>query len=87
MLFLIGILEMAIISAWTKTVSEEKILLSGIITFGNIFVWYYVLQTLLNDLSNWQLIFWYALGCTTGTMLVTSIFNYLKKKQVANKNL
>ena len=37
-LFIIGIIEMIIITAWTKVVSDTKVIASGIITFINILI-------------------------------------------------
>ncbi len=80
-LFLIGIVEMVIIAAWTKLVSDNKIWSSGVVTLINIITWYYVLQTILEDIGNWRLIAVYALGCAIGTMVSTWYFQVRQKKQ------
>ncbi|HLC89514.1 MAG TPA: DUF5698 domain-containing protein, partial [Patescibacteria group bacterium] len=76
----IGIIEMIIITAWTKVVSDTKVIASGIITFINILIWYYVLQVIVEDINNWQLVLLYALGCSLGTILTTLFFKGQEKK-------
>ncbi|MBI2039430.1 MAG: hypothetical protein HYT22_04135 [Candidatus Niyogibacteria bacterium] len=71
MLFLIGILEMLVVTAWTKSVTKAQVVTSGLITVVNIFIWYYVLETIVNDIQNFTLILAYALGCALGTMIGT----------------
>ena len=73
-LFLIGIIEMLIVTAWTKVVTKSQIVLSGVITFLNILIWYYVLERIVSDIANWKLILLYALGCAIGTIIVTLYF-------------
>lgn len=75
-LFLVGVLEMVIVTAWTKTVSDTKVFSSGVITFVNILIWYYVLETIVNDIGNWQLVVLYAFGCAVGTVLCMYYFRY-----------
>jgi len=71
-----GILEMMIISLWTRFVSESKIMASGITTVVNIFIWYYVLQSVIDDIGNVNLVALYAFGCAVGTMITTAYFRY-----------
>jgi len=59
-LFLVGVLEMVIVTAWTKVVTENKVMASGAITMVNI---------------NWKLVVLYALGCAVGTVISTYYFN------------
>lgn len=73
-LFLLGFVEMIIISAWTKLVSEAKVFASGAVTVVNILIWYYVLRTVIDDIANWRLIIGYTLGCALGTMATTAAF-------------
>lgn len=73
-LFFVGIVEMIIVTLWTKAVTESKILASGVITMINIFIWYYVLETIVGDINNWRLIFVYALGCSIGVVLTIVLF-------------
>jgi len=77
-LFLIGIIEMVIISMWTHFVSNNRVIASGITNFVNILIWYYVLQSVMEDINNLSLVLLYALGCAIGTVLTTSYFR-LKK--------
>lgn len=87
MLFLIGIVEMIVVTAWTVVVSESKVLKSGVITSINVLIWYYILNIFVNDINNWVLIAMYAAGCSVGTMLTTYFFKVQKKKARAVKKL
>lgn len=87
MLFFIGVLEMIIISVWTKTVSETKVVVSGVVTLINVVIWYYVLQEIVNDISNWQLIALYAVGCAIGTMATTLFYKIKETKNKAKRAL
>ncbi|MFA5358496.1 MAG: DUF5698 domain-containing protein [Patescibacteria group bacterium] len=80
-LFFIGIIEMIIVSIWTKIVSENKVLASGVVTVVNIMIWYYVLASVVENINNFWLIIVYALGCAIGTMLTTAYFNKTNKKR------
>ena len=74
MLFFIGIIEMLIVTSWTKLVSETKVLASGFMTVVNIVIWYYVLRIVVDDIGNWKLVLLYAVGCALGTMVGTYFF-------------
>jgi len=78
-IFFVGILEMLIITIWTKVVTETRILASGVVTLINVLIWYYVLQTLVKDINNIFLVLLYASGCVLGTILGTYFF-HLKEK-------
>jgi uncharacterized protein YebE (UPF0316 family) len=80
-LFFIGIIEMLIVTAWTKVVTKTRIFASGVITMINIIIWYYVLQTIIENINNWQLVILYALGCSVGTMIATFYFSLQEKGQ------
>lgn len=73
-LFLIGILEMLIVTTWTKLVTRSHVFLSGVVTMINIIIWYYVLQTIVSDIQNWKLVLFYAFGCALGTVFTTLFF-------------
>lgn len=80
---------MVIISVWTKVVVETKVVVSGIITLANVMIWYFVLNTVVQDITNWGLIAQYALGCAVGTMATTAFFARSKNKKLrlfAKKN-
>lgn len=79
MLFCVGVVEMMIASAWTRAVSSSKVWPSGVITMMNIFIWYFVLQTVIEDITNWRIIVTYALGCAVGTMITTDFFSRREK--------
>lgn len=79
-LFLIGLVEMVIATVWTRVVSRGEMAASGIVTFVNILIWYYVLQQVVEDISNWRLIFLYAVGCALGTVIGTWYFAWREKR-------
>ena len=85
LLFFVGVVEMVIISAWTKVVVETKVLVSGLITLANVMIWYFVLNTVIQDITNWGLIAEYALGCAIGTMATTAYFARVKTKKLRLK--
>lgn len=81
MLFLIGFIDMAIVTIWTRAVAKSQVVMSGVITFVNVIVWYYVLRKVVEDIGNWRLILLYALGCTLGTVASTLYFDLRDKKR------
>ena len=82
MLFFIGLVEMIIATIWTRFVSQGKVFASAFITFVNILIWYYVLQEIINDLSDWTIIVLYAAGCAVGTMIGMFLFDREQKPKV-----
>lgn len=66
---------MIIVTVWTKMIVETKVIASGAVTMINIFIWYYVLQVIVDDINNWKLVLLYAFGCAVGTVLSTYYFN------------
>lgn len=73
-LFFVGIVEMLIVTSWTKAVTGSRVLMSGVITFINVLIWYYVLQTIVNNVNAWHVAVLYALGCAVGTACTTAYF-------------
>lgn len=71
-LFFIGIIEMAIAAAWTRYVSKARVASTGVITGINIFIWYYVIDQVVNHIDGWVAIIPYAGGCAIGAMLGAS---------------
>lgn len=80
-LFFIGILEMLIVTAWTKAVTKTRVITSGLITLINVVIWYYVLQTIVDNISNWKLVVLYALGCAIGTIITTAFYKIKEREQ------
>jgi uncharacterized protein YebE (UPF0316 family) len=74
---------MIIVTAWTKVVTESKLIASGVITFINILIWYYVLRVVIDNIDNLLVVVSYALGCSLGTVLTTY---YFKKMGKGKKN-
>ncbi|MBU4217148.1 DUF5698 domain-containing protein [Candidatus Parcubacteria bacterium] len=81
-LFFIGVIEMVIVTAWTKVVTKTQVLASGAITMVNVLIWYYVLQQIVGDISNWRIAFIYAAGCAVGTVISVYLF---KRYELVNK--
>ncbi|HCC05512.1 TPA: hypothetical protein DEP58_04410 [Patescibacteria group bacterium] len=81
-LFFVGIIEMLIVTSWTKMVTKTQIFGSGVVTMINVLVWYYVLQVILDDIGNWTIVVSYALGCAVGTMLTMYLFHYQEKRKM-----
>lgn len=77
---------MIIISFWTKFVSETRILASGAVTMINIFIWYYVLQAVVDQIENIFLVVLYAFGCAIGTMLATIYFRFQEQQQIKKQD-
>jgi len=71
---------MIIVTAWTKVVTKTQVLASGAITIINILIWYYVLQSIVGDITNWRLVLLYAFGCAIGTVLCTWYFQYKERQ-------
>lgn len=80
-LFFIGIIEMVIVTVWTKVVTKTQILASGSVTMVNVLIWYYVLQRMVSDISNWRIAVTYALGCSVGTALSVYLFQRHEEKE------
>jgi len=68
-LFFVGVIEMIISASWTKSVSKANVALTGAITSVNIFIWYYVIRVVVENLDNWYAIVPYTAGCALGAML------------------
>jgi len=68
-LFFVGVIEMIISASWTKSVSKANVALTGAITSINIFIWYYVIRVVVENLDNWFAIIPYTAGCAIGAML------------------
>ncbi len=68
-LFFVGVIEMIISASWTKSVSKANVALTGAITSVNIFIWYYVIRTVVENLDNWFAIIPYTAGCAIGAMI------------------
>ena len=79
-LFFVGIIEMLIVTAWTRFVTRSQVLASGGVTIANIMIWYYVLEKIVSDLGNFWLVLLYALGCAVGTMFGTYYMDKLDTK-------
>jgi hypothetical protein len=86
MLFFIGLGEMIIATIWTRFVSQGKMVASASVTFVNILIWYYVLQEIISDMSDWTVIVLYAAGCACGTMTAMFLFDRERKPKEHHSN-
>ena len=79
-LFLVGVIEMIIATNWTKSVAKANVALTGVITTINIFIWYYVLRQVVDNLDKWYAIIPYASGCALGAMVAAVEWQTVMKK-------
>ena len=86
MLFFIGIIEMLILTVWTKVVTKSMVLASGAITLVNVLIWYYVIQTIVDDINNWEPVILYAFGCALGTVAGTWYYQWKEKREKTSSN-
>ena len=86
-LFFIGMLEMIIMTVWTKLVTRTKVIASGAMTIVSILIWYYVLESIVANITNWWVVAYYALGCAMGTMASTYYYSLKEKKQPVSNEL
>ncbi|MFH1661673.1 MAG: DUF5698 domain-containing protein [Candidatus Falkowbacteria bacterium] len=71
---------MLIVTSWTKLVTKTRVIASGVATMVNVLIWYYVLQQIVDDISNWHLVVLYAFGCSLGTVIGTYAFQLSEQK-------
>jgi len=69
LMFGVGVLEMVIISAWTKSVTEQRLFTSGFLTIINVSIWYFILRVIIEHINSVPLFAVYAVGCSLGTMI------------------
>lgn len=67
-MFLVGVLEMIVVSAWTKAVASQRIWSSGFLTLLNVSLWYFILRVIIDYIDSLLIFGVYALGCALGTM-------------------
>jgi len=84
-LFFVGIIEMFIVTVWTKVVTKSKVFASGAVTVINVLIWYYVLRTIVDNINDWYVALLYAFGCAIGTMLTTWYYDVTEKRKAARK--
>src|SRR3989344_351724 len=83
LIFLIGMAEMVLSTLWTKYVQEKSVVGSTAVTIIHVFVWYYVLRTVIDQIDNLSIVLFYALGCAIGNMLAIYLGEYYSKKKIA----
>lgn len=72
-LFFVGIVELAIATYWTRSVTATNVRSAGLVTGINFIIWYFVIRSVVENLDNWQAIVPYGLGCIAGSMIGTAI--------------
>ena len=71
MFLVIGVVEMFIVTAWTKIVAGSQVAMSGAITFVNVLIWYFVIEQIVTNHMTLPVLVTYAAGCALGTMIGT----------------
>lgn len=85
LLFVAGFAEFVIKVVDYKAMQRSKCLYSSIITIISIYVWFYIIASLVNDLSNLKLLFTYAMGCAIGNYVMLKLDIVFNKKEKASK--
>jgi uncharacterized protein YebE (UPF0316 family) len=80
LIFCIGMVEMVLATLWAKYVQEARAYASTFITVAHVFVWYYVLRTVVEQLNDVSIVMMYAAGCGIGNLLVVMVGEMLKKR-------
>lgn len=78
-LFFIGIIECFFSALRYKLLQKNKQLFCMIISYTNIFIWYFMLRAVIDNINNLYLIAVYAAGYSLGDMLAIRFDTYLSK--------
>lgn len=85
LILFIGMAEMIFSTLWAKYVQEARVWASTLITMSHVFVWYFVLKTVIEQLNNMNVVFMYAIGCGLGNMLAIVVGEYFVKRAAHKK--
>lgn len=85
LILFIGMAEMIFSTLWAKYVQEARIWASTVITMSHVFVWYFVLKTVIEQLNNLTIVFMYAIGCGLGNMIAIAAGEYFTKRSAHKK--
>ena len=80
LIFLVGMAEMVLSKLWTNYVQEKSPFGSTLVTVIHVFVWYYVLRTVMEQIDNIAIVFYYAAGCGAGTLLPMMFRESIEKR-------
>ena len=80
LIFLIGMAEMVLATLWAKYVQDKSVIGSTAVTILHVFVWYFVLRTVIDQIDNIGIVVAYALGCGIGNIAAHYFGEYSKKK-------
>jgi uncharacterized protein YebE (UPF0316 family) len=83
LIFCIGMAEMVFSTLWAKYVQETRVYASTMITVAHVFVWYYVLRTVIEQVNDISVVVMYAAGCGMGNLLVIMIGEQIKKRSTS----
>lgn len=73
LVFIAGFAEFVIRVVDYKAIQRSMCIYSSVITFINIWVWYYIIDSIVKNLGDIWLIFIYALGCAIGNYITLKI--------------
>lgn len=69
--FAIGVVEMFIVTAWTRIVVGSHVLMSGAVTMVSVLIWYYVIDAIVSNAMTLPVVLTYTVGCAIGAMIGT----------------
>lgn len=83
LILFIGMAEMVFSTLWAKYVQETRVYASTMVTVAHVFVWYYILRTVVDQINNIGIVVMYAAGCGIGNFLAILIGETIRKQQAA----
>ncbi|MFX0084221.1 MAG: DUF5698 domain-containing protein [Candidatus Hodarchaeota archaeon] len=79
-LFFTGLIEIFLGAIDFKLTQRDRKILSSMTTIIGVFIWYFVVRTIVSDLANIPLVVSYALGCGLGCYLGLVLDDYIEKE-------
>jgi uncharacterized protein YebE (UPF0316 family) len=77
-MFGIGILECFLLALNTKLLQRNRKILCFIVSFISIYIWYYVIASLVENLHKWYIILPYAIGYASGDVCAILFDDYIE---------
>lgn len=77
-MFGIGLLECFLLALNTKLLQKNRKILCFIVSFFSIYIWYYVIASVVDNLHKWYIILPYAIGYALGDVLAIMFDKYLE---------
>jgi uncharacterized protein YebE (UPF0316 family) len=84
-IFLIGMAEMILNTLWAKYVAETKVFLTTSVTMIHVFIWYYVLHTVIEQINDIGIVLSYAFGCGVGTVIAFWAMEQYTRRSTARR--